>query len=94
MSAYPHELVNQWEDASYLGECDWGHCNYPQVGWAWCGCGDPYCGDHEWLSICAACLERGGSKPEAGDHSVAGRVTFDQIEADCSPTEGGQSADD
>lgn len=81
----PPELLKQWEDGSWLGSCDWGHCDNDQAGWAWCGCDDPYCGPNEWLASCAECLERGGSKPEAGDHRIGASVTFKEIEATNAP---------
>lgn len=76
----PSELLNQWEDGTWLGSCDWGGCDNKQIGWASCDCGDTYCGPDHYLAICADCLERGSSKSEPR-HVVVRSVTFAQIEA-------------
>jgi hypothetical protein len=70
----------QLEDATYLGSCDWGHCNRDQAGWAICSA-DP---SGEWLSICAECAAGNFQPSKTEYHAVDGFVTFEELLPDVS----------
>lgn len=44
----PGQIVQECEEGTILGSCDWGDCNRPQAGWAGAAC-DP---EDEWLAVC------------------------------------------
>lgn len=69
----PPAVLAEAEHGDVLGSCDWGNCNLPQVGWAYCGTED---GHDEWLAICGPCLARGHDQ----EFPVTESWTFTQVE--------------